>query len=766
MGLLSRRLVVPLAVLLFLLEATPALAEGPSAARPIHIQADTLVYSKETQTYHGKGSVVVVQGPYRLEADEATLNVATGQVTAVGRVHLNDGAHDIHGERLDFNFNTTKGVIFHGRLFVLEGNFTVDAQVMERLSEEQYRLEDASFTTCSVLEGERTPWQFKAEKAELEVEGYLYARNVQFCILDVPVMYLPAVLFPAKRERATGFLIPVIGSSSVQGFKVREAFFWNISPSQDATITLDERGKLGTGGTLEYRYKLSRDSDGYFWTQYFRDVPDQTTRWDVIYKHTSKFSEDLQGRVNINYVNQRANLFVLSEDVLQRVATYQESNAFLSNRWDNQVLYGLARYSQNLTNLSDKTVVQTLPEIGYSLTPWRLGGLPVYSGLDATFDDFARLQGTGALRTDLFPRLWASLPWDRYITVTPLVGFRETYYNRSLLQSDRPTSREALYLSTTVDTRLVRRFAQEGGVGITHKIEPALIYEYLTSTRQGDLPIFNDVDQLFPKHLLTYELTNRLSTMVSAGDTMRYLEFAYLRLTQSQHLDSPNRTLSTNVGSGLGLGGNQASGFQPTGRPFSDLRGELILRTLQPIPASLDVDTFYNYTESAVSVLNTDLNFELRNGYFLSLGQRFTRAGPVPVRGDLFNPLTLNDVLIQTEKTHFYTAEVGTALPFNLYAVIRGYYDAQTGRLPEVDYGLYYVNPSRCWGVGVLLIERGQIPGVAPAQTEFAFLFTLGGVGSTDSPFNAVYQRLFQRLGLDIQKLREVSPPPSSARPF
>ncbi len=743
MGLLSRRLVVPLTVLLFFLEATPALAEGPSAARPIHIQADTLVYSKETQTYHGKGSVVVVQGPYRLEADEATLNVATGQVTAVGRVHLNDGAHDIHGERLDFNFNTTKGVIFHGRLFVLEGNFTVDAQVMERLSEEQYRLEDASFTTCSVLEGERTPWQFKAEKAELEVEGYLYARNVQFCILDVPVMYLPAVLFPAKRERATGFLIPVIGSSSVQGLKVREAFFWNISPSQDATITLDERGKLGTGGTLEYRYKLSRNADGYFWTQYFRDVPDKTSRWDVIYRHTSKFSDDLQGRVNIDYVNQRANVFVLSEDVLQRVAVYKESNAFLSNRWDNQVLYGLARYSQNLTNLSDKAVVQTLPEIGYSLTPWRVGGLPVYAGVDATFDDFARVQGTGALRTDLFPRVWASLPWDRYVTMTPLMGFRETAYSRSLLQSDRPTSREALYFSNSVDTRLVRRFAQEGGVGITHKIEPAVIYEYLTPARQADLPIFNDIDRLTPKNLLTYELTNRLSTMVSVGDTMRYLEFGYLRLTQSQHLAS-----------------------SPTGKPFSDLRGELILRTLQPIPASLDVDTFYNHSESAVSVLNTDLNFELRNGYFLSLGQRFTKAGPVPVRGDLFNPLTLNDVLIQTEKTHFYTAEVGTALPFNLYAVIRGYYDAQTGRFPEVNYGLYYVNPSRCWGVGVLLIERGQIPGVAPAQTEFAFLFTLGGVGSTESPFSAVYQRLFQRLGLDIQKLREVSPPPSSARPF
>src|SRR2546427_11244302 len=110
MGLLSRRLVVPLTVLLFLLEATPALAEGPSSsARPIHIQADTLVYSKETQTYHGNGSVVVVQGPYRLEADEATLNLGGEQAAAGGRGRRHDGGHGTHTERLELQFHRTCG---------------------------------------------------------------------------------------------------------------------------------------------------------------------------------------------------------------------------------------------------------------------------------------------------------------------------------------------------------------------------------------------------------------------------------------------------------------------------------------------------------------------------------------------------------------------------------------------------------------------------------------------------------------------------------
>ncbi len=723
MGLLGRRLAVLLTALFFLLEAAPVPAEGPSSSRPIHIQADTLTYSKATQTYEGKGSVVVVQGPSRLEADEATLNVATGQVTAVGRVHLNDGISDIHGERLDFNFNTAKGVIFHGRLFVLEGNFTVDAQVMERLSEVQYRLEDASFTTCSVLEGERTPWQFKADKAELEVEGFLYARNVRFCILDVPVMYLPAVLFPAKRERATGFLMPQLGSSSVQGFKIREAFFWAISPSQDATAALDYRGKLGTGADLEYRYYLSRDTDGRIWTRYFRDTQLGASRWDLVYRHRTKFSEDLQGRIDINYVNEKDTFRQLSENVLQRVAVYQESQAYLTQRWDNQVLYGLTRYSQNLAALSDKTVLQTFPEIGYSLSPARLGGISLYGGLDTTFDSFYRQEGLDARRVDLFPRMWAPISIARYGTVTPLAGFRETFYSRGS-QSNDAVTKEALYLSLTADTRLSRRFEQPGGNALTHKLEPAVTYEYLPQPRQSGIPVFNDVDNFLQKNLLTYSLTNRFSTLVADGETRRYLEMGYVRLTQSQHLTA-----------------------SPSGKPWSDLRAEVIGRTLEPLPAELDVDVFYNYADSAITVFNTDLRFNVAEDAFFSIGQRFTHAGSVAVKGDLFNSMTLNDVLVQTDKTHFYFAETGIALPFNLYAVVRGFLDQTNWSFPEMNYGLYYVNASRCWGAGFLFVQR-------PDQTEFAFVFTLGGVGFTDSPFSAVYRSLFQKLGLDIQKLR------------
>ena len=724
MGAVTARPILLPAALLALVFAPAWSAAEPPASRPIHIQADQLTYHKTTQTYEGKGSVVVLQGPLRLEADEAVLEVGTGQVKAAGRVHLNDGFRDIHGDRMDFNVNTTKGVVFHGRLFVLEGNFTVDARVMERLSDEQYRIEDASYTTCSTLEGETTPWKFTSDTAELNVEGYLYTRRTKFCILDVPVFYLPATLFPAKRERATGLLFPHMGVSSRQGFKIRQALFWDISPSQDATVALDYRGKQGAGVDLEYRYYLSRNSDGRVWTRFFKDNQLNAKRWDLIFRHRTNFPDDLQGRVDLNYVNQKDTFRALSEDVLQRVAVFQESQAFLSKRWDNHVLYGFTRFSQNLTSLSDKTVLQTMPQLGYSLAPARLwGGLPVYAGLDVTFDSFYRQQGQDARRADLFPRLWAPVPIDRYFTITPLVGVRETWYSRSVQSSDAVT-RDALYFSTTADTRLTRRFTQGGGNSFTHKVEPAVTYEYLAPSQQSNIPFFNDVDRFARKNLLTYSLTNRLSAMIGDGETRHYVEMGYARLTQSQHV-----------------------GSSPTGKPWSDLRGEFIARVPAPVMTELDVDVFYNHAQSAVSAFNTDLQVSLTKDFFLSIGQRFTLPGPVAVRGDLFNPMTLNEALFQSRKTNFYTAEVGFALPYNFYAVARGYLDQDTGQFPEVNYGLYYVGSSRCWGAGVMLIQR-------PDQTEFAFLFTLGGVGFSDSPFSGLYRGLFERLGLDIQRLR------------
>ena len=53
-------------------------------------------------------------------------------------------------------------------------------------------------------------------------------------------MYLPIIYYPIKDDdRATGFLLPTYGSSTLRGQAISNAFFWAIGRSQDATFFHD-----------------------------------------------------------------------------------------------------------------------------------------------------------------------------------------------------------------------------------------------------------------------------------------------------------------------------------------------------------------------------------------------------------------------------------------------------------------------------------------------------------------------------------------------
>src|SRR5437879_11698672 len=98
---------------------------------------------------------------------------------------------------------------------------------------------------------------------------------------------------------------------------------------------------------------------------------------------------------------------------------------------------------------------------------------------------------------------------------------------------------------------------------------------------------------------------------------------------------------------------------------------------------TLDIDTFYNHTESAVAQINTDLSVELTKWFFVGVGERLRRAGTVPVKGDLFNTLSLNEHLVQEHTTHFYTGQMGVVLQYKSNVVTQAYYDKHTRVCPE-----------------------------------------------------------------------------------
>src|SRR5260370_20734174 len=103
-----------------------------------------------------------------------------------------------------------------------------------------------------------------ANSVTLTLEKRAVLTNMVLKVKDVPVFYMPAMYYPInKSDRATGFLIPIYGSSTIKGQTINNAFFWAISRSQDATLYHSFYSKTGQGFCGQYPYLESAGSSGH-----------------------------------------------------------------------------------------------------------------------------------------------------------------------------------------------------------------------------------------------------------------------------------------------------------------------------------------------------------------------------------------------------------------------------------------------------------------------------------------------------------------------
>lgn len=658
---------------------------------PVHLDSDRLEYFKEQDLYVAEGSVVVRQGPLHLEADSLRLDNANGKLFARGNVHFDDGENKTDAEALEMDINTQLGVLYDAKLFIKSDNYYVEGEVMERVAVDRYEIEKGAFTSCTCPEDPE--WQLRGRKFRIHMDHYLVARDVVFYANGIPVFYLPYLIYPVKTERQSGLMIPRIGFSSRYGFRYSQDFYWVIAQNQDATISADHRGSKGDGLGLQYRYVLAEESRGELRTDYFYDREKKVGRWGLSYQHQQRFSDRITGKINVRYLNQKNNLLELSDQTLERAQQNIESNLFVTYRGDGSFAYLLARYTQNLTAVAGDATVQRLPEVGYSYIEHRIGNSPFFFNFDGTATNFWRASGLKADRVDLYPKLSMPVSLAGAATLTPWAGFRETWYSRNTL-GDTPIAREAVPAGVNLESRFHRQFGS-----LLHLVTPALYYEYVSAEDRPDIPQFDDVDRIHDLSAVTLTVAQRFLTEGEKGDP---LERLYLRFTETYRID-------------------EARSSETERRPYSDLRTEWAVRPISHV--TVTSDSFYSLYDRRFSTWNTDLLLDLLPRLNISVGQRYTHAGFVPRKGDLFNPLYLGDREAATP-IKFWTGRILFKTPWGITLVNRAYFDQATHKFAEIDYGIQY--ESQCWGVTLAYLDLQR-------RNEFFFMITLKGLGNTGS---------------------------------
>jgi LPS-assembly protein len=490
-------------------------------------------------------------GQTKFFAEQIDFFIDTSRLVASGNVVFQNTQGHIAADSAEFDLKNNTGT-FHVASGLMPigsanprqfGNQPADVyfwgNTIEKLGDEKYRITRGGFTTCV----QPTPrWELVTGSVVLNLNDYAVATNTVLRVKGVPVVYMPWVYYPIQDDdRATGFLLPTYGTSTLRGQAISNAFFWAIGRSQDATFFHDWFTRAGQGFGGEYRYVAAAQSAGNI--RLYRIDQNEHQYTDNGQTSTLPATQSFEVSGTMNHilsrnVRARARLEYFSDIVTQQLYYQDVYKATRNNRLieggltagfgptSTSLLYSRSEY---LSDANNSTVYGSTPRVSTNVAPQRLFGSSVYASMNTEYAYLpSRSISNGVVtnddshgRFDLMPTLRVPLSRLTYLSVNSSGSYRATYYSRSASPTGNGTVSDPYfrqYMAVRTDvvgpvfTRIWDRPGSVFAERLKHVIEPTFALD-LTS-RIADFartPVVSDVSEFVVGSAaqLTYGVTNR-----------------------------------------------------------------------------------------------------------------------------------------------------------------------------------------------------------------------------------------------------------------
>jgi LPS-assembly protein len=685
--------------------------------------ADQVDYDTETRLMVATGNVVYTSPQTRIAAEKLELNLDTKIGTfynATGSTYL--------GDKVDRSYFGTQepDALFYG-------------EVVQKVGPKRYKITHGGFTSCV----QPTPrWELVSSTALVELEEYAVLTNTVLKVKGVPMFYLPVMYYPIQSDdRATGFLLPTYGSSTVRGQSLSNAFFWAINRSHDATISHDWFTSRGQGVGGEYRYVGGQASQGTFKTYYLKEkeatystssgttTTPAATNYEVRANVVQGLPASLRARANVDYFSSIVTRSTFNQNPYDWSSRQRSVRGNLSGNWGKQSMS--ATYDTTelfFTETASQTSGGT-PRLSYNLAQSRIGQTPVYYSVGSEWVNIVRVDADDATNTEFDQGLQrfdvsptVRVPFNKwpFLTFNSSISYHLTRYSESYVkdinnrdvQAEVPLTRRFWDLRTDIVGPKFSRVWDTPGNGYAekyrHTIEPLFTVQRVTAFEGYDrIPKLESYDFTYGGTTrIAYGLVNRFTAKRKAGESAaRTRDFLTVGITQSYYSD-PNASLFDFSSFPLNFFGRPPSNFSPIN--FS--------ANFSPEPRT-NITTRLDWDDQAGEFQSIRLNgsYGLREWLDVNGGWSQRKFSFDPNRPDkAFNVST-------TVKTKGNT--LGGTYGF--------YYDI--GRSTMLDQRIVVYYNAQCCGV-VVEYQAYNMPQyaafVVPQDRRFNIGFTLAGLGT------------------------------------
>ena len=547
-----------------------------------HISAKKIVFEQDKQLYIAKQNVVIKNDKTELKADHVEFSDRLRKVFAKGNVSLYSGEDSISGDEINFNLNTETGRIKKGSIFLKKNNIHIDGENIRKTGESSYSADKGFITSCSP---ENPDWKISGKNIKVTIDGYGFVDHPILWANDLPALYSPFIVFPAKTTRQTGLLFPFLSVSDRKGIEYEQPFFISISKSMDATFYFDYMSQRGMKLGSEYRYIIDANTKGTIFFDFLEDTktddgtintenysfsttPQRTNkdRYWFRLKHNHDLENDFNAKLDIDiisdedYLNEFENGFtgfVKTKDYFEEefgrsiddYDDYTRKNSLNINKtWDAYTLNFDMMWYDNINartqGFDDKTL-QSLPEIQFDTSIQQVGSLDLFYSLQTQYQHFYRnktdISNLKGHRADIYPEFNYPLKLGSFFSLDPSIGIRQTFWHTDDFidahgNSNNFRTRTIYDANTVLSTKIIRIFSPENKFAdkIKHEIIPNLEYNFVPYYNQSDLPYFDSLDRIKENNTITLSLANNFISKKGK----KYRDFAFFELSQDYRLNA------------------------------------------------------------------------------------------------------------------------------------------------------------------------------------------------------------------------------------
>jgi len=730
--------------------------------KPWHINAEKITYDEKADIYIASGNVSITKNDIKISADFVRFNYKIMKVDASGHVFLTSKEDFLTGSSLEFDLETKTGIIYNGTIFLKENHFYIRGNLIKKVGEYTYTADKASISSC---DGDKPAWKITGKNLKITIEGYGFVKHAAFWIKDIPVMYMPYMVFPVKLKRQTGLLSPQYAYSNRNGVEYIQPFFWAINKSSDATFYEHHLQRRGDKVGLEYRYILSENSKGTMMYDYLNDrkIDDGTgsssedwgyeddnvlrpnsDRYWFRMKYDQEMPLGFSAKLDLDIVSDQDYLHEFRDGYTGFLKTdeyfYENFGRDLDDNGDSTRVNKLNlnkiwfNYSMNIeTRWYDNVIIrrqeeldttlQKLPFVEFDGPKQRFLGTPFYFDLDTEYTHFYRKDGTpsenitSCHRTDVHPRFYLPLRFKNYFTFEPSYGIRTTTWNIDEYEST-PTESDRIQNRVIYDTRLdlsteiFKTFDINGKSidRIKHAVRPQIVHEYIPEKIQDQYPYFDSMDRIDKKNLVTYSLTNTFTSKLKE----------YIKKTDDHNEDNNelygfkyNQFMRLKLEQSCDINiANETDSYKwankETKQPFSPVKGTLELVPLKYF--SIYADAEWSQHENEILSHNTLANLFDQRGDNLLVEHRYQRDSSGSVQDGKQSIYTYCLLKISDRLSTYGEFE-------------RNIYDKE-----NMKKGLGFLYESQCWSIEVIYTDEAE-------EQKYLFMVNLYGLGGFHTGF-------------------------------